>query len=63
FALASLLPYAGALADPAALRRRRTAAAAIEATALELIGIDRAFTADDLRRIDHGIGLEPGIRA
>jgi hypothetical protein len=63
FALASLLPYAAALADPSTYRRRRPATPALEPTPLELIGIDRAFTSADLRRIDHGVGLEPGVRA
>jgi branched-chain amino acid transport system permease protein len=63
FAVAALLPYMGALFDPAAYRRRRSAAGAVDQTPVELIGIDRPFTADDLRQIDRGVGLEPGVRA
>jgi branched-chain amino acid transport system permease protein len=63
FAVAALLPYMGALFDPAAYRRRRSAAEAVDQTPVELIGIDRPFTADDLRQIDRGVGLEPGVRA
>jgi ABC-type branched-subunit amino acid transport system permease subunit len=63
-ALAALLPHAGALADPSAHRRRRAApATGVDTTPLELIGVDRAFTVDDLRQVDRGIGLEPGVRA
>jgi hypothetical protein len=63
FALAALLPYTGPLFDPAAYRRRRSVAEAVDHTPVELIGIDRPFTADDLRQIDRGVGLEPGVRA
>jgi branched-chain amino acid transport system permease protein len=62
FVLAVVLPYTGALFDPAAYRRRRSVVAAVDLTPVELIGIDRPFTADDLRRIDNGAGLEPGVR-
>ncbi len=63
FAVAALLPYTGALFDPASYRRRRSAAEAVDRMPVELIGIDRPFTADDLRRIDRGVGLEPGVPA
>ena len=57
------LPRVGAARQPVGVRSR----GAVEAEAgdgvpLELIGIDRPFTAADLREIDRGIGLE-GVAA
>jgi len=42
----------------AALNRARTRVADAEAVPLELIGIERPFTADDLHMIDHALGAE-----
>ncbi len=60
--LVALLPYVAALVDPSASGRTAAAGGSADATPLELIGIDRAFTADDLREIDRGLGID-GVRA
>ncbi len=57
-ALVVLVPQLGSVLDPAAPRRRQAVDDdASHTMPLELIGIDRAFTAHDLREIDRGIGL------
>jgi hypothetical protein len=63
FALAALLPRAASLFHPAEPAAAASTDDRLDTTPLELIGIDRDFTADDLRRIDRGMGLEPGLRA
>jgi branched-chain amino acid transport system permease protein len=55
--LVTSLPAVAALVNPAAFGRRlRTVDP--DAVPLELVGIDRAFTAEDLREIDRGIGID-----
>jgi branched-chain amino acid transport system permease protein len=61
-ALAVLLPNVAAAVKPSAYGRTHAGEADGDDTPLELIGVDRAFTADDLREIDRGIGLG-GVRA
>ena len=62
FALASIvlvvvLPRIAAVVDPTAFGLERRESEDGDTTPLELIGIDRPFTASDLREIDRGIGL------
>jgi branched-chain amino acid transport system permease protein len=52
------LPRIGALVNPSAFGRKPDEGDAGDGVPLELIGIDRAFTAADLRAIDRGIGVE-----
>ena len=60
--LVALLPRVAAIVNPDAFPRRRAGGRAAEgardAVPLELIGIDRAFTAGDLLEIDTALGLE-----
>jgi ABC-type branched-subunit amino acid transport system permease subunit len=56
-ALAALLPRLAGIVRPAALRSTIPFGDGT-ATPLELIGIDRAFTAEDLRAMNLGIGLD-----
>ena len=56
-ALIVVLPFAAAAIRPPATRRER-ADADRDATPLEFIGIDRAFTPEDLREIDRVLGLD-----
>jgi hypothetical protein len=57
-ALVVLLPRVAAAANPSAYGRARSVGDEHPATALELVGVDRAFTADELRAINRGLGLE-----
>jgi branched-chain amino acid transport system permease protein len=59
-ALVVLLPQLGSVLRPSA-NGSRPAVDERDATPLELIGIDRAFTTDDLIEIDHGIGVDRGL--
>lgn len=60
--LVGVLPRIAAAVDPAAFGRAPSDDE--DRTPLELIGIDRAFTAEDLREIDRGIGVSNvGMRA
>jgi hypothetical protein len=52
------LPRIGAIVNPSAFGRRTNEGEAGDGVPLELIGIDRPFTAVDLREIDRGIGVE-----
>jgi len=52
------LPYVAAVVNPAAFGRTPRAGDAGDSTPLELIGIERPFTAADLRDIDRGIGID-----
>jgi hypothetical protein len=56
-ALIVALPYAASIVSPSASRRTRVDDDR-DATPLELIGIDRDFTAEDLREIDRVVGLD-----
>jgi branched-chain amino acid transport system permease protein len=56
-AIVALLPRVASLVDPVAFGRRPPAEERAE-TPLELLGIERAFTTDDLREINRGVGLE-----
>ena len=59
---ASLLPGSPRGRDPSArLRPAPSEGIGDDPTPLELIGIDRPFTAGDLREIDRGIGLARGL--
>ena len=61
-ALVVLVPQLGSVFDPSSSRRRQAADDdSGGAMPLELIGIDRAFTAHDLREIDRGIGLDRDV--
>jgi hypothetical protein len=60
-ALLVVLPQLASVVAPSAYSRRRTADHERVATPLELIGIDRAFTTDDLREIDRGLGLDRAL--
>ncbi|MDQ1510853.1 MAG: branched-chain amino acid transport system permease protein livM, partial [Actinomycetota bacterium] len=60
-ALLLVLPQLVSVVAPSAYGRRRTVDHERDATPLELIGIDRAFTADDLREIGRGLGLDPAL--
>jgi hypothetical protein len=59
-ALVVALPRLAAALNPSAYSRvRRTGREpAPDRQPLELLGIDRAFTTDDLREIEHGAGFE-----
>lgn len=60
--IVGVLPRIAAAVDPAAFGRAPSDDE--DQTPLELIGIDRAFTAEDLRQIDRGIGVSNvGVRA
>jgi ABC-type branched-subunit amino acid transport system permease subunit len=52
------LPWVASVVKPAAFGRRQSGDAEGDDTPLELIGIDRAFTADDLRVMNRGIGVD-----
>ncbi len=60
-ALLALLPRIAFLNTPSRPGRDQAGDDGREATPLELIGIDREFTAADLREIDQGIGLDRGL--
>jgi hypothetical protein len=53
-----LLPRAAAVVNPSAYGGGRPVGDEHRATPLELIGVDHRFTADDLRQINRGVGLE-----
>jgi ABC-type branched-subunit amino acid transport system permease subunit len=57
-ALVAILPRLPGIAHLAVLRRRSPAEGESQSTPLELIGIDRGFTAEDLREMNRGIGLD-----
>ena len=59
-ALLVVLPQLASVFAPSAYGRGRTVDHERDATPLELVGIDRAFTTDDLREIDRGLGLDRG---
>ncbi|HEV7527181.1 MAG TPA: ABC transporter permease [Acidimicrobiia bacterium] len=59
--MVALLPNIAAAVAPAAYGRTPRGGDGDD-TPLELIGIDRPFTVDDLREIDRGIGAAPGVR-
>jgi len=62
FALLLALPrIAVAVSAAANAQRAGVAAGEADTTPLELLGIDRAFTAADLREIDRGIGFARGL--
>ena len=60
-AIVVLLPYVAAAIDPEACGREGADRDHGDAAPLELVGFDRAFTHDELREIDRGLGL-PGMR-
>jgi len=60
-ALVVLLPRLVAIAGPGGIRRDAAADGESAVTPLELVGIDRAFTAADLREINRGIGIDGHI--
>jgi hypothetical protein len=59
-ALLFALPHVAAAVNPSAYpQRRRTGGERADgAVPLELMGIDRAFTPDELHEIDRGVGFE-----
>jgi len=57
-ALVVMLPRVGGFVKSAARRPRSAASDEPAATPIELIGIDRAYTVDDLREMNRGIGLD-----
>jgi branched-chain amino acid transport system permease protein len=60
-ALLVVLPQLASVFAPSAYSRGRTVDRERDATPLELVGIDRAFTTDDLREIDRGLGLDGAL--
>jgi branched-chain amino acid transport system permease protein len=56
-ALVVLLPRVASAVDPAAFGRSRAGSTDDSEIPLELIGIDRALTADDLRAMNRGLGF------
>jgi branched-chain amino acid transport system permease protein len=57
-AIVVLLPRVAAAVDPAAFGRTAAPDDARDETPLELLGLARAFTDDELREINRGVGLE-----
>jgi branched-subunit amino acid ABC-type transport system permease component len=57
-AIVVLLPRVAAAVDPAAFGRTPAPDDARDETPLELLGLERAFTDDELREINRGVGLE-----
>jgi len=57
-AVVVLLPRVASAIDPLAYGRSRPADDKRSRTPLELLGIDEAFTTEDLREINRGVGLE-----
>ncbi len=62
FVLVLALPRVAAVVNPGAFGRASAFGDAEAETPLELVGIDRPFTADDLREIDRGIGVPADLR-
>jgi len=57
-ALVVLLPRVASAVSPVEAKRGSPACGEPDATPLELIGIDRAFTTDDVRAMNRGLGVD-----